>query len=333
MKKIIAFLLLCVLSVCVPLVCSAQELVLDYIEGDAYYKLKYGFLDEQGRVKIPYIYDYASGFSCGYALVTKGDKTYYIDKNNNPAFGSNKGKYTFFYDFAEDLCVAFDGKKYGYLDTNGKIALAFEYDDASNFSEGFACVKKGDKYGYIDKKGNVIVEFKYDDGESFTDGYARVVRNNGKYGFVNMAGEECVPAIYERASLFSEGKSCVKLNGKYTYVTQTGFICFNPVLEEAYPFINGTALIKVDGKYARICHDGYFSIKPKFDYLGEFVGEYAVAGRNVADEVIWYGFVDKGGSRITPMTYDSITYEGGVYTAVKGGDVVCFDEELNIIKK
>ncbi len=333
MKKIITALLLCVLAMCMPTLCSAQELMPDYIDGDTYYQFKYGFVDEQGKVKIPYIYDYASEFSCGYALVRKGDKTYYIDKNNNPAFGSHNGKYTFFYDFSENLCVAFDGEKYGFLDTNGKVALTFEYDDAYNFSEGLACVKKGDKYGFVDKRGNVVIDFRYDDAESFAGGYARVVRNNGKYGFVNAFGDECVPAIYESATLFSEGKSCVKLNGKYTYVTQSGFICFNPVLEEAYPFVDGTALIKVDGKYARIYHDGYFCIEPKFDYLTEFVSGYAIAGRKMADGVLWYGFVDERGNRETPMTYESITYESGVYTAVKNGEMTQFDEDLNILKK
>ena len=331
MKKAIIFLL-CVFVFLVPMFSSAQTLVADCIEGDTYYSFKYGFLDEYGRVKIPYIYDYARKFCDGYALVQKDDKIYYIDKRGNSAFGSNNGKYKFFYDFSEGLCVAAIGEKYGYLDTNGKTAIPFDYEDAYNFSEGIACVKQNGKYGFIDKKGNTVVEFKYESADSFKNGYARVVRNNGKYGFVDKNGVECVPAIFEYASQFSEGKAVVKLYGRYTYVNQNGYICFNPELEAASSFIDGSALIKVDGKYARIYHNGYFKIEPKYDYLSEFEGEYAVGGIYIEKDVMRYGFVDKNGNRVSPISYESIMFEDGVYVCTRGGELFLFDTNLKIIE-
>lgn len=63
----------------------------------------------------------------------------------------------------------------------------------------------------------------------------------------------------------------------------------------------GAALVKIDDKYGYIRHDGTYMIAPRFDYLSEFHGDYAIAGRFVADGVLWYGLVDRQGNRVYPL--------------------------------
>lgn len=309
---------------------EAEELARVYTHINNSYSLKYGYADKYGNLRIPYIYDYACEFSCGYALVSKNGKSYYIDKNNKTVFGSDDGTYKFYYDFSEDLCVASRDGKFGFLNKDGSVAIDFVYDDAYSFSEGLACVGRDNKLGYINRNGEEVIGFEYDSAGAFESGRARVSMG-GKYGFIDVQGNRCVPIIYEKATEFCEDVSCVRLEGGYTYVNRNGYIYFPPVFEQAGRFINGSALVKLDGKYGRIRLDGTYKIRAKFDSLREFIGKYAVAGVYIYDGVMRYGFIDEYGNRVSALTYEKIDYEDGVYSLYKNGKVTFADEELRDI--
>ncbi len=53
-------------------------------------------------------------------------------------------------------------------------AIAPQYEDAQEFSEGLAAVKKDGKWGYINEQGKVVVPFQYDVAYIFNEGYAVV---------------------------------------------------------------------------------------------------------------------------------------------------------------
>lgn len=297
------------------------------IPGDSEYTFLYGFTDENGTVKIPLVYDYAEPFSCGYALVRKGEKTYFIDEANRPAFGSDKSDYKFYYSFYEDRCVVSKNGKFGFLDKSGNVAIDLLYDDAYSFSSGLAAVSKDGKFGYIDKDGNTVIDFLYTTANTFRDGYAKVSKH-GRYGFIDKTGGRGTPIIYETAADFSEGLSRVKINGKYTFVDQNGFFYFAPVFEEAYDFSGGMARVKINGNYGYLKKDGEFAIAPKYGYLSAYVGDYAIAGQYVADGVLWYGMLDKNGNRVLPFTYERIVYDEGQYSLLKNGYVTVLDAAL-----
>lgn len=291
---------------------------------------KYGYAEKNGKIKIPYMYNIANDFSCGAALVGRSGKLYYIDAYNRVMFNSDTGEYRFYYNFSEDLCVASKNGKFGYLNKDGSVAIDFIYDDAYSFCEGLACVSRDGRAGYIDREGKTAVDFIYDDGESFKEGLARV-NKNGRYGFIDKSGRRCVPVIYETAAEFCEGVSCVKLGGMYTYVGKNGYIYFPPVFEEAKSFKNGSALVKINGKYGRIRLDGTYKVMPKFDSYREFHGKYAVAGKYDENGNLLFGITDEYANRVTPMIYEKIIYNDGVYAMYRNGKTVFVDDELNEI--
>lgn len=49
------------------------------------------------------------------------------------------------------------GVKYGYLDTNGQVAIPFQFEHAGDFQEGLAYVVKDGKIAYIDKTGKIVI--------------------------------------------------------------------------------------------------------------------------------------------------------------------------------
>ena len=81
---------------------------------------KWGFINTQGEVVIPCIYDDTRWFSEGLARVEQNDK-------------------------------------WGYINTKGWVVVPCIYDWAENFKEGLARVKQNGKYSIINKEGKVIV--------------------------------------------------------------------------------------------------------------------------------------------------------------------------------
>jgi hypothetical protein len=70
------------------------------------------------------------------------------------------------------------------------------YEDPWDFEEGIARVRKDGKYGYIDINGNNITEFVFDDALYFRSGVT-IVKIGTKYGLLNSEGTLVVEPIYE----------------------------------------------------------------------------------------------------------------------------------------
>ncbi len=113
--------------------------------------LRYGFINKDGRFKVPAEYEAATGsFSEGLAAVKK------------------------------------DGK-WGYVDQTGAVRVRFTYDAAADFSEGLAAVCIGELWGYITKTGAMAIEPSFDQTDPFTDGLARVVVE-GEVRYIDKSG-------------------------------------------------------------------------------------------------------------------------------------------------
>jgi hypothetical protein len=91
---------------------------------------KGGYLDLQGEVAIPFVYDSIHSFSEGLAAVERGDK-------------------------------------WGYIDRDGHIVIPFEFDDAQEFANGLAAAKKGSENGFIDKSGKFAFHLDFEGAGGF----------------------------------------------------------------------------------------------------------------------------------------------------------------------
>ena len=68
---------------------------------------------------------------------------------------SESQKYNRVGEFSEGLALIEQNGKYGYIDTQGNIAIAPQYDEAGYFSEGLVAVVLDGKSFFIDAAGNV----------------------------------------------------------------------------------------------------------------------------------------------------------------------------------
>lgn len=167
----------------------------DFSEGlvVVYRNGKYGYMNKQRELVIPYRYQYAGEFKDGLALVSQYDKNGIIDRSGNTVIPIKFHSLT---NYSEGLAVYSeknhwnDEYSYGYLDKKGNVSIKAKWNEASIFSEGLAAVRVGDdetgKWGIIDKTGNFIVKPEYDepniqiytDAFSIDDGYYKKGRIN-----------------------------------------------------------------------------------------------------------------------------------------------------------
>ncbi|MEK3758981.1 WG repeat-containing protein [Paenibacillus sp. FSL P4-0338] len=125
----------------------------------------YGYLDAQGKQVLPAIYLDAGDFSNGTALVKIAEGEYALIDVHGAMLHTYKHP---FVGYPGDGLLAFqatqDGK-YGYLHTDGTIAIQPQYTAALPFSEGRAVINTaadyGNAYGLIDKQGKMIIPAVY----------------------------------------------------------------------------------------------------------------------------------------------------------------------------
>lgn len=153
-----------------------------------------GYIDCDGNVVIPPIYEIAEDFSEGLACVAElgwGKGYKFIDTNGEVVISLKDGIVVCGY-FHEGLCVVEVDGKSGYIDKTGAMAIAPQFDAAYDFKHGVALVSSNadsdDHWGFIDKTGKVIVPLKYRRAEPPTfwytdDGLLRLLDGNETYYF------------------------------------------------------------------------------------------------------------------------------------------------------
>ncbi|MBR0129142.1 MAG: WG repeat-containing protein [Neisseriaceae bacterium] len=98
-------------------------------------------------------YQKVSCMSEGLVAVSKDMKWGFVDETGKVVVDL---QYDFVADFKEGLAHAKKGRKKGYIDKTGAVLIPFEYDYVGNFENGEAKVNKGDDWFYIDKTGKKV---------------------------------------------------------------------------------------------------------------------------------------------------------------------------------
>ncbi|MCQ4289555.1 WG repeat-containing protein [Pseudomonas stutzeri] len=192
---------------------------------------KWGFIDHEGTLVIPAIYDKIELPSMGLIGACRGD---------------------------------YGNRQCGYIDTSGQTIIAFEYSSAESFTkeqDGLAQVTKGRKHGAIRRDGSVVIPIIYDERFIIQDGYVLAtlggrslvlttsgeevlkpydviaydvwggkiankglftVASEGKWGFVNTKGEIVIPFKYDKRAFFGRRYAIVSRDGERFRIDRHG---------------------------------------------------------------------------------------------------------------
>jgi hypothetical protein len=202
---------------------------------------KWGYLDRDGKVVLPFQYVFAGPFNNGMARVRVGDKFFFIDKLGNQETRAFDGAY----DFHEELAAVMIGENVGYIRRDGTFAIPAVNGSASgiDFSEGVAAIRVRGKVGFMDKTGSIVIEPQFDDVYPFSDGLA-AVQVGYKWGYVDHSGRIVIPIKFSIGHMFSEGVASVELDAKWEYINRNGGYAIPPVFDSAMPFCGGVALVE-----------------------------------------------------------------------------------------
>ncbi|MFC0392653.1 WG repeat-containing protein, partial [Paenibacillus mendelii] len=302
---------------------------------------KFGYIDKEGKVVIPFEYDNTQLFTEGFAAVNKDDKWGFVNKKGEVVIPL---EYDWAFIFEDGLIPARKDGKFGFIDKTGNTIVPFEFHFErgflGGFSEGLAPVEKDGKKGYIDKMGKVVIPFEleYDVIGRFHNGLAGVAIGKGpeipmvegeseedfrkrfnalnkqRWGFIDKTGAIIVPIEYGGILVFSEEFIIVeKKDGKQSYIDYNGNVPFATDFDVLSGFYEGFAKIKKDGKYGYIDKTGDVVIPIVYEDASHFKEGYAAVKKDGK-----YGYIDKTGDMIVPLEYNS----AGL-----------FNEGLSVVKK
>ena len=74
---------------------------------------------------------------------------------------------------------------------------------------------------FVDSKGNRLFNKQFEGVGPFSEGLARV-KQNGKYGCINLQGEVVIPCIYDWITDFSEGLSKIEQGKVWSVINKEG---------------------------------------------------------------------------------------------------------------
>jgi hypothetical protein len=242
--------------------------------------------------------------------------------------------------FSDGLVAINQGKKWGYLNTSGKVAIPPKYDDANEFSNGYAAVKSGNQYfilntkgeesavqgsdildiklfteglapfksinklyGFMGTDGKIAIQAQFESVGYFNIGLAWAKTNSGVIGYINPKGEWVISAQFSTAKNFDaeSGLARIKIGEKWAYVNKTGEIMYVNDAESIGDFSEGLADGKKNSNVGFFNNKGQWVIEPQFDDVREFKNGYAAVKK--ADK---WGLIDKTGKIIIPISFSAI---------------------------
>ena len=297
----------------------------------------YGYIDPTGKLVIPCVYDMAEDFSCGRAWVAQKDHWGAIDKTGkviipatygfqdvmghsflaDRALVQIQGKYAvidvngtfltgplfdspphFAYPTPNIEIVPFEqGGKWGYMNLQRQALIPPVFERAEPFDPDLAQVSVGGRVGLIDTHGKLVVPPLFERMASrFTEGFAWY-SNGRKYGYLDRFGAVAIPAQFEHADPFADGRALVALESgrKYAFIDTTGKVVIPGPFAESHSFRNGLAAVHVGDKWGFVNPAGEMAIEATYGAVSDFIGPLAHFQDSASNAMLGYGYINKEG--------------------------------------
>ncbi|MEM9835257.1 MAG: WG repeat-containing protein [Bacteroidota bacterium] len=261
---------------------------------------KWGFANANGKLIIPARYDEVRNFgSEGLALVREGDRWYFIEANGQQSSKAFKMAWP----YAEQRArVRFDHDSIGFVNQRGQIIIPPNFESAGDFNNGYTWAKQMNQYGILDHQGKTIVPFQYDK-LSGGQGGEYIFRQNGKYGLLHADSGEFIPAVYEKIRAFgAQSFTPARRDGRYGYLDRAGQWQLSPQFLQAGLFNEGRAVVlQANEQLALIDSSGQNYLREPYQQVW-----YAKSGRWIVEEKGLYGAVDASGEIKIPLVFSEL---------------------------
>ena len=240
---------------------------------------KWGFIDDRGEIKIPFVYDFVNPFENGIAYTKNGNREFFINPKNEIVI---KGDYDKMDIFSNGLANVEKNKKVGYINSKGELIIPLKYDTGGYFNQnGLAEVSRNKKWGFVNKQGEEVIPIIYEMVKSEELDDLVIVRKKYKWAFFDNKGTQLSDFLYTdvqrvwkngRTAFFENGPASVKRNGKYSFLNKDLKPAFsNIVFDSATSFdSNRNAIVMNKGKFGIIKDDGKYAVPLQYDLIENF---------------------------------------------------------------
>ena len=300
---------------------------------------KCGFFDYQGKVAIPFEYDWVHPFREGVAPVSVSRRS---DRCRLDAklYGliDTKGAVILPFEhchigLAQNglIRVVYENRglgqdRVGFVDRQGKVVIPkLPYDSVGeDWRGGLMPVGAGGRTGLIDRTGREIAPPKYQGVSGLAGGLIRVTLD-GKSGYLDANGQTVIPLQFDDAGDFDDGLACVRIGGRQGFIDRTGKLVVtvrsDPGWSCRWIFSDGLRPAPQGDKWGYINRSGQFAIAPQFDEAWGFT-----EGRAAVRQGELWGFIDQKGTVVIPPRYfrvDEVFANGLAYVTVRVTDPCC----------
>lgn len=175
------------------------------------------------------------------------------------------------YRFEQNITPVYLNNKIGFIDKTGAEVIPLIYSGLSIMDEGVFGVRLGTKWGLIDSHGKEIAPFIYnylanDDWDVFVNEVVRVSRD-GKDGFLDKTGSECIAPKYDFANFFWEDLAPVCINNKWGCIDNKGREAI-PLMYDYIDVCKDAIIVILNSKYGVIdCKTRDIVIPLKYDNI------------------------------------------------------------------
>lgn len=124
-------------------------------------------------------------------------------------------------------------------------------------SDPLFLIKQHGKYGYIDSKGQIVIQPQYDFAWGFSEGLASVWIGD-RAGYVDLTGNMIISPKFRYARAFRNGCAEVEVSGKWGLIDPRGEYIAKPQYKDIRCFSDGLAPAQIAGKWGYINKTGQF---------------------------------------------------------------------------
>lgn len=216
---------------------------------------KFGYIDRDGNLVIPMVYNSTLPFKNGYAIVSKNiddNAVYYvIDQKGDEVLKIKNDYYSAYYYVVDNSVLVTDGSRYSLVDIkSGEYTkLPEKVKDVIYFNEKYIIFKEDGNYGILDREMQTLVRAKYDELSYNGNDLFLAKTDSGKIKIINSQDEE--------VAVLEEGGEYLNLKEYVSYFY--GFSC-------DFELVSGKKgdVVFYDTMGKKICPKTFYEISARF---------------------------------------------------------------------
>jgi hypothetical protein len=228
---------------------------------------KYGLFNENGKRILDTEFDTISPLLDNKFYVFGKDHAFgIIQKSGKITCPQAKSKIQNIKSVHEDFWAALIDNKWGFVDSNGALRIANQYDAVGDYNQSLAAVKLMGKWGFIDKLERWVIQPNFDEVLDFYNDGAPV-RIGNHWGLVNIKGDLIIPVEYDTLIATGKGHYLAHKNNKVGLYEENGHQLIYPKYDKISDLGNGYVLVKRNNKFGVMTINGINTIPIIYDNL------------------------------------------------------------------